>query len=60
MNDVGAKIIVKGIVQGVGYRYFTHRHASRLGLKGYVKNLKQKRSLTKNLHQKLSRNLLLR
>ncbi|MGH9728200.1 MAG: acylphosphatase [Candidatus Acidiferrales bacterium] len=30
---------VSGIVQGVGYRYFTRRVAVRLGLAGYVKNL---------------------
>ncbi len=32
-------IIVSGIVQGVGYRYFIARIASELGLKGYAKNL---------------------
>lgn len=31
--------IVKGIVQGVGFRYFVLRVARSLGLKGYVKNL---------------------
>jgi len=39
MNDIYAKITIKGMVQMVGYRYFTHHHALRLGLKGYVKNL---------------------
>jgi acylphosphatase len=34
-----AEIIVKGLVQGVGFRYFVLRHALKLGLKGYVKNL---------------------
>jgi len=37
--SVCAKITVSGLVQGVGYRYFTHRKATNLGLKGYVKNL---------------------
>ena len=32
-------IIVTGLVQGVGYRYFVHRQASRLGVKGFVQNL---------------------
>lgn len=32
------RIIVTGHVQGVGYRYFTQRTATRLGLKGYVRN----------------------
>jgi acylphosphatase len=30
---------VRGIVQGVGFRYFTYREASSLGITGYVKNL---------------------
>ncbi|MBU1097339.1 MAG: acylphosphatase [Bacteroidetes bacterium] len=33
------EIIVIGLVQGVGFRYFVFRQAERLGLKGYVKNL---------------------
>lgn len=32
------RIIVTGRVQGVGYRYFAQRTASRMGLKGYVRN----------------------
>ena len=31
--------IVRGRVQGVGYRYFAIDHAERLGLVGYAKNL---------------------
>jgi len=34
-----AHIIVSGIVQGVGFRYFIYRKAVELGLRGYVKNL---------------------
>ncbi len=34
-----ARIIVIGLVQGVGYRYFIYRKAVELGLRGYVKNL---------------------
>lgn len=34
-----AEIIVNGLVQGVGYRYFVYREAQKLGLKGYVENL---------------------
>ena len=30
---------VSGLVQGVGYRYFTERVAREYGLVGYVKNL---------------------
>jgi acylphosphatase len=29
---------VYGKVQGVGFRYYTHRKANELGLKGFVKN----------------------
>jgi acylphosphatase len=36
---VAANIIVTGLVQGVGFRYFVHRQASRLGVSGYVRNL---------------------
>jgi acylphosphatase len=34
-----AEIIVDGIVQGVGFRYFVYHNAKNLGLKGYTKNL---------------------
>lgn len=34
-----AKIIVGGLVQGVGFRYFVFNEAKSLGLNGYVKNL---------------------
>ncbi len=33
------RIIVVGVVQGVGFRPFIHRLAYRLGLKGYVRNI---------------------
>lgn len=39
MMDVGARIVVRGLVQGVGFRYFVLRHATRLNLRGYVQNL---------------------
>lgn len=37
--NVRAEIIVNGLVQGVGYRYFVYREAKQLGVNGYVKNL---------------------
>lgn len=37
-NLASAEIIVSGIVQGVGYRYYVHRVAAPLVLKGYVLN----------------------
>lgn len=33
------RIIVSGMVQGVGFRWFTLRQAQSLGLKGYARNL---------------------
>ena len=39
MSDLRrAKIIVTGLVQGVGYRYFVVRHADKLNLEGYTQN----------------------
>ncbi len=37
--DVRARIIVSGVVQGVGYRFFVQRVARRMLLNGWVKNL---------------------
>ena len=36
--EVGAHIIVRGLVQGVGFRYFVYIRATRIGLKGSVEN----------------------
>jgi acylphosphatase len=38
-NKYRAQITAEGLVQGVGFRYFVIRHAQRLGLSGYTKNL---------------------
>ena len=37
--QLGAHIVIKGVVQGVGFRYFAYRQASKLALIGYVRNL---------------------
>ncbi|HEY6951554.1 MAG TPA: acylphosphatase [Bacteroidota bacterium] len=37
--DVCAHMVVKGLVQGVGFRYFAYRQAVHLGLRGYARNL---------------------
>lgn len=44
MNQVpspcrAVRYLVKGTVQGVGYRFFARRAALRLGLTGFTKNL---------------------
>lgn len=36
---VKIKMTVKGMVQGVGFRYYCYRSALQLGIKGYAKNL---------------------
>jgi acylphosphatase len=35
----GLRIIVSGVVQGVGFRYYVKRLADRFGAKGFVRNL---------------------
>jgi len=37
--ELAAHIIVRGFVQGVGFRYFVYHRATRLGLNGFVRNL---------------------
>jgi acylphosphatase len=37
------RYFVSGLVQGVGYRYFARTAARRLGLSGYVRNLRDGR-----------------
>ena len=37
--EIRAEIIISGLVQGVGFRYFTQQKARALGLVGYVRNL---------------------
>ena len=32
-------IVVRGVVQGVGFRHFTRQQAQRLGVAGWVRNL---------------------
>lgn len=34
------RYVVRGRVQGVGFRFFVEREARQLGLSGYVKNLR--------------------
>lgn len=34
-----AKVIIKGIVQGVNFRYYTQREAKKNNLTGWVRNL---------------------
>jgi acylphosphatase len=39
MPENTVRIIVSGLVQGVGFRYYIYRQANALGLTGYVRNL---------------------
>lgn len=39
MDEIARRYVIRGIVQGVGFRYFAQRRAEQLGLRGYVKNL---------------------
>lgn len=39
MNHATKHLIISGRVQGVGFRYFTYKTASDLGIKGWVQNL---------------------
>jgi acylphosphatase len=41
--QVARRYFVSGMVQGVGYRYFARQLAQRLGIAGYVKNLRDGR-----------------
>lgn len=38
MSSVAAELVVSGIVQGVGYRYYCFRKAKELGITGQVSN----------------------
>jgi acylphosphatase len=38
-EDITAKVLISGRVQGVWFRAYTRDMAASLGLKGYVKNL---------------------
>ncbi|RKZ30424.1 acylphosphatase [bacterium] len=40
MENKRYHILVYGIVQGVGYRYFAYRVANELGISGFVRNLR--------------------
>jgi acylphosphatase len=43
MEKARAHLLIEGRVQGVFYRYFTKELASNLGLKGWVKNIRDGR-----------------
>lgn len=38
-KEVRAEVVISGLVQGVGFRYYVYREALKIGAKGIVKNL---------------------
>ncbi|MFV0387298.1 MAG: acylphosphatase [Pyrinomonadaceae bacterium] len=40
---IARKLFISGLVQGVGYRYFTQRAAAKHQVKGFVRNLEDGR-----------------
>ena len=40
---IARKFIISGMVQGVGFRFFTQRSAARHQVRGYVRNLEDGR-----------------
>lgn len=38
MDDIRRRVLVRGRVQGVGFRYWTRGQAERLGVRGWVRN----------------------
>lgn len=40
MSTISKHLIISGRVQGVGFRHFTYKTARELGIKGWVKNLR--------------------
>lgn len=40
---IARKLLISGLVQGVGYRFFAQRAAARHQVRGYVKNLEDGR-----------------
>jgi acylphosphatase len=43
--EASVRVVVRGRVQGVGYRDFVYMRARFLGLRGYVRNLPDMRSV---------------
>jgi acylphosphatase len=43
--EASLRVVVRGRVQGVGYREFVYTRARFLGLRGYVRNLPDMRSV---------------
>ncbi len=39
MSRSAVKVVISGLVQGVGFRYFVYREAVKLGIDGYARNL---------------------
>lgn len=43
MSKTRAHVFISGFVQGIGFRFFTIIHARKVGVSGFVKNLRDGR-----------------